>query len=501
MPDAVFNPKKIRVLIADDHELMRKSIIKILKRKNYDDTLECANGAEAIKILRSKPIDLIFCDIYMPKSDGFEVISAIRNGTVNHDIPIIVVTGEAGKDDIVKAVEMGAEEYLLKPFKSEELEKKTHKVLTKYHSPNPLLYQTRLAERQLLQGFPDEAQISIAQALKIDPKSARANHTHARIQLALEETENAIKILKRNSELHPSFLKNYLTLSDIYLSLNNHQEAVRNMKRELELNPKNSRRQVHLAKLLHKAGDYGGAIEHYRQALLENGKMRAALFGMGMAHAEADNLDKAVYYFKRMRRHNPDETKPLEAIVKYAIAAENPRIAEIALRDERKNNPKRIDTYVVLARFYTVTDRLEDALEAITTCVKLQPLYKDGLIMKATLELRLRKLEAAEQTVRSLNKEFPSAESSVKLAEVLTEQGRYTDSIRELHKTLKTNKRLGPTILMIAVNSAKTKQFTKAYFCYMRAMALGLKQKPTIQATKKIKKIIIDRRGKTKNAS
>ena len=461
--------------------------------------MDCSNGEEAIEILEKTNIDLIFCDLYMPKVDGFGVLKFLRNRTTNHDIPFIVVTGEAGKDDIVKAVNIGAEDYLLKPFQTQELEKKTDTVLRKYFSPNPLLFHIRLSERALLVKDFETAEQEIEKALKINSKSGRANHAKAMISLAKGESAEAIAVLKASIAHNPNFLKNYHTLGDIHLSLKDSHGAIEAMRSELDINPKNVKRQVQLAKLLYKSGDFHGAIEHYRLALLEDSKEKNALFGMGMAHVEVDNLEKAVYYFKRMRRHNPDSSKPLQAIVKYALEAGNPRIAELALRDEKKNFPKRLDTYIILTQLYVAKEMWEEALGVCDEGLVIDNENKNLLNIKGNVEQKLKKYEDAEKTFKKLAKLLPGIQTKVKLAELKVEQGRHGEAVRILQKCLKSPKTRGKILQMIAVIEAKSKQLTKAYYIYLRCQGLGLKDEKTILATNKLKKIIVGKRLKKPN--
>ena len=123
MDEKFLNFDQLTVLIVDDQELIRKSITKIVEKLKFKKIISCSNGSDAIKHFSKQIIDLIILDIYMKPVNGFEVLETIRNSQTNSDIPIIVVTGEASKDDIVKTANLGAEDYLLKPFQASDLEK------------------------------------------------------------------------------------------------------------------------------------------------------------------------------------------------------------------------------------------------------------------------------------------------------------------------------------------------------------------------------------------
>ena len=248
--------------------------------------------------------------------------------------------------------------------------------------------------------------------------------------------------------------------------------------------------------ILHKSGDFSGAIEHYRQALLEKPKMKSALFGMGMSHAEIDNLDKAFYYFKRMRRHNPELTKPLEAMVKLAIAAKKPKMAEIALRDEKKNNPKRVDTYIVLAKYYSSQERWQEAIDVCTECNNVDADNKEALQIKGSIEMKMKNYSDAESTFRKLAKIAPGTQSNLLIAEVLVEQGHLKKATDLLHRCLKNPKTKVKVLQTIAMVEARSRQVAKAYFVYLICQKLGKPTDATLLATNKLKKIIVSRREK-----
>lgn len=254
MGDLPYKPETLNVMVIDDHNLIRKSLTKILNKLNFINVFECANGQEAIKVYSSNVIDLVLCDIYMPKADGFEVLKFIRSRDTNSDIPFIVVTGESSKEDIVKAANLGADDYMLKPFQTPEAERKITHILTKYHSPVPAISQIRRAERLYMERDFKSAEKSCNNALQLSPKSPRGLHLSAIIKQGQGKTEEAIAILKKNIFQNPSFLKNYTSLADINLKKGDTPEAIHFLRRELEINPKQDYRQIQLAKLLKKAG-------------------------------------------------------------------------------------------------------------------------------------------------------------------------------------------------------------------------------------------------------
>ncbi|MBO6113107.1 MAG: response regulator transcription factor [Lachnospiraceae bacterium] len=105
--------EKVRILIADDESRMRKLVGDFLKKKDYE-VIEAADGQEAVdKFFEIKDIALVILDIMMPKMDGWQVLKEIREYS---KVPVIVLTAKGEEKDELNGFELGADEYISKPF-------------------------------------------------------------------------------------------------------------------------------------------------------------------------------------------------------------------------------------------------------------------------------------------------------------------------------------------------------------------------------------------------
>jgi two-component system KDP operon response regulator KdpE len=105
------------ILVADDEAPMRKYISSNLKVRGYD-VIVAADGMEALKLAAEHPLDLILLDIGMPGPDGTQVLAALRRET---HVPVIMVSARGREHDKVQALDLGADDYLTKPFGVDEL--------------------------------------------------------------------------------------------------------------------------------------------------------------------------------------------------------------------------------------------------------------------------------------------------------------------------------------------------------------------------------------------
>jgi PleD family two-component response regulator len=112
---------KIKVLVADDD----KNIINIIRYSIGGDqfeVLEAANGKEALGMVFARSPDILILDIMMPEMDGYRVCEELKEHDSTKNLPIIILSAKASVDDKVKAMGLGIDDYLIKPFDPRELE-------------------------------------------------------------------------------------------------------------------------------------------------------------------------------------------------------------------------------------------------------------------------------------------------------------------------------------------------------------------------------------------
>lgn len=118
-------------LIVDDFATMRRIIRGLLKEIGYARSEEAEDGVSALKLIRLQPIDVVITDVNMPKMDGFELLSSIKSDATLRHLPVLMVTAEARKEDIIRAAQGGAAGYIIKPFSRQSLEDKIRKIVAR----------------------------------------------------------------------------------------------------------------------------------------------------------------------------------------------------------------------------------------------------------------------------------------------------------------------------------------------------------------------------------
>ena len=125
----------LKFLIVDDFSTMRRIVRGLLKEIGFNNADEAEDGAVALNMLRATRYDFVVSDINMPNMNGFELLAAIKKDESLKHLPVLMVTAEARKEDIVRAAQDGAAGYIVKPFTKATLEEKVQKIMQKLGQP------------------------------------------------------------------------------------------------------------------------------------------------------------------------------------------------------------------------------------------------------------------------------------------------------------------------------------------------------------------------------
>jgi DNA-binding response OmpR family regulator len=109
-----------RILVADDDRMIRLIMRMLLEKEGYQ-VLEAENGAVAMEMARRERPDLMFVDLQMPDMDGFQVLEMMRADPSLAATPVLVLTSETAPEVETKVLELGADDYVVKPFEPEVL--------------------------------------------------------------------------------------------------------------------------------------------------------------------------------------------------------------------------------------------------------------------------------------------------------------------------------------------------------------------------------------------
>ncbi|SHK25445.1 DNA-binding response regulator, OmpR family, contains REC and winged-helix (wHTH) domain [Anaerocolumna jejuensis DSM 15929] len=205
------------ILVVEDDETLNKMICAKLKQEQFS-VHTAFDGEQALEVMDEKHIDLIVCDIMMPRMNGYELTDTIRNA--NYTLPILMVTAKDQIEDMEKGFAAGTDDYLIKPFNMKELVLRAHALLRR----SQIASERRLAVGHAVLDYDALTVVIAGEEYNLPPKEfyllfkllSNPNHIFTRLELmdeiwgmdtdADERTvDSHIKKLRRKFEGYPDF--------------------------------------------------------------------------------------------------------------------------------------------------------------------------------------------------------------------------------------------------------------------------------------------------------
>lgn len=124
-------PFDLPILVVDDFESMRRIVKQVLSDMGFTDITLADDGATALPLLRDGNFGLLITDWCMPRMEGIDLVTAVRADSRLKDLPVLMLTAEAERQKILRAVEAGVNDYVVKPFTPDVLRSRIEKVLAR----------------------------------------------------------------------------------------------------------------------------------------------------------------------------------------------------------------------------------------------------------------------------------------------------------------------------------------------------------------------------------
>jgi two-component system chemotaxis response regulator CheY len=118
----------MKILVVDDFSTMRRIVRNLLKELGFSNILEAEDGVDALRKLRAETFDFVVSDWNMPNMTGIDLLREIRKDAALKHLPVLMVTAEAKKENIIEAAQAGASGYVVKPFTAITLDEKLKKI-------------------------------------------------------------------------------------------------------------------------------------------------------------------------------------------------------------------------------------------------------------------------------------------------------------------------------------------------------------------------------------
>jgi class 3 adenylate cyclase len=140
---------RARLLVVDDNEDNRYTLTRRLQREGYTDVVTAKDGREALELVRAQRFDLVLLDIMMPEVTGYQVLEQLKKDEALRHIPVIMISSLDELDSVIRCIELGAEDYLPKPFNPTLLRARIGACLEKKRLHDELAEWTRTLEQRV----------------------------------------------------------------------------------------------------------------------------------------------------------------------------------------------------------------------------------------------------------------------------------------------------------------------------------------------------------------
>ena len=484
--------QKHTVVVVDDQPVIRSAIKRILEKDASFQTVDFSNGNDAINYLKGSPASLIITDIYMNKGSGFDLILYVRGRSMANDIPIVVVSGEATRDDIVYTIDIGASDYILKPFEPNEFLTKIQSIFQRFRNPSEWEQKVRTAEWHFMQGKIDEAAFMFKELASQNSTSKSPRVLSGLAQCAVEKQclDDGEKLLQSAIKINGLYFPAYTILADIYMKKNEREKAKSTLIKELSINGKQPHRRLLLAHLLASDEGVEKASEEIRKGLIDTPRDEELLLYAAELAAIRNDEEKSAHYYLRTRKSHPACTRALDGIANLYFRRGKPEKAHLIFKDILKANPKAKDVFIARAKLFEQEKKYDDALADVEIFLTEQEDHPDALKLKAKILGKRNDLEGSLQIYLQLEKAAPTNDLQTKIALTYLKLNKFQEAIQHYENAISLAPRNPNNFFNMGYAYEILKEYRKAIDCYQRTHELDPASSDAIAAIDRVKNLM-----------
>lgn len=357
-------------LVIDDSAGMRRTLRAMLRQAGVADVVAVGDGDMALEALNSKSnCRFVFVDWNMPRVSGINVVRELRADNNFQDVPILMITGEAGHDEVAEAAEAGVDGYIVKPFGVKTLEDKLTDII--YSRENPTYEVTLLKKGRELTG-----QGEFAKAFDV-LKKANSIRPCAKNYVAIGDLYDAMGDLgtahdcyETGISLNPLFLQAYMRSANLHLKQGNKDAALVKLAKAAEISPSFPDRHIVIGKIYLEKGNERLALKSFDNAARISANKAEEIAGYLF---DSGKIKLSVQYFRLSLRKNGENTTVYN---KLGIALRRLGSWKDAVNEFRialKIDPEDVALYFNMGKAYQEGGMFGPAQDAFSKALELNP--------------------------------------------------------------------------------------------------------------------------------
>lgn len=366
----------LHALVVDDENNIRSVIRKMLYQMGrFESVMDAADGEEAWGKLRTEHFDLVITDIKMPRLDGVGLLRRCKTDADFKDIPFLIITGEATSSWVAIAGELGAYDYLIKPFSYNVLRSRVEGILERLKSPEEQHYKKVQELKDA--GEWGAALDGIEQWEKLRQLNVKARWIALKGDILLEigQYRDSAECFEKAMELAPSYLAAYKGYSALQQRLGNTEKAVEILEHVDRISPMDAGRKMDIGRLMLEVGRMEDGKAYLEQAIRQTPARDRESATLLVAEAYMKNgfFDAADQIFSQALT---DYTMEIEVFNRLGIALRRQAKYGKAIECYRmalKHHPSNPAVYYNLGIVHMMLQDKVNAVKSFTSALELDP--------------------------------------------------------------------------------------------------------------------------------
>jgi tetratricopeptide (TPR) repeat protein len=368
------------VLIVDDQGELRSMVKKMLRQMDlFEFYVEARDGEDAWEKLTTSPVDLVICDVDMPRLDGMGLMKRCQGDPALREVPFLIISGDRQQGAVAVAAELGAYSYVVKPFSFLTLRDRVEEVFERLNSPEHSRFRAARRLKELGQ-LEQALEVIAAMEKSGQPLKGKWTNLKGEIYRDMNQLDRAAECFEKTIQRSMLFLAGYKNYASIQQELGHRDKAIDALLKADEINPRDTERKFSLGKMLLEEGQIEEGKAFLDQAIRQSSPEERQMTQIKAAEVllEAECFEDAEKLYSSSLQASPEDLQLYNrlgiALRRQGKYAEAVRYYNQAL----SIHPDNPIIYYNLGVLYAQAKDRYRAIEFLKWAIKISPNFKEA---------------------------------------------------------------------------------------------------------------------------